>query len=391
MGVGALSGARLARLREMMAGHVAAGGVSGVVWLVSRRGEVHVDAVGTMALGSGVPVRRDTVFRVSSLTKPVAAAAAMTLVEEGRLRLDDPVDDLLPELAGRRVLRTPDGPLRETSPADRPISLRDLLTLRMGFGSVFDGSPLAVAAEPLNSFGPPKPAPPYPPDEWMRRLGELPLMCQPGSRWLYATGSHVLGVLLARACGQPLDEVLRERVFGPLDMRDTGFVVDASTLDRLPVCYADGGEVLDDPADSQWSRPPVFPDAAGGLVSTVDDCLAFGRMMLGGGRVGRTRVLSRPSVEVMTTDHLSAEQAADASWFLGAGRGWGFGLSVFTARIDAAAVPGRYGWDGGLGTSWYNDPRESMIGIVMTQRLTSPTSPPVADDFWTGVYASIDD
>jgi CubicO group peptidase (beta-lactamase class C family) len=342
-------------------------GLPGVVWLVSRRGVVEAGAVGAY--------ERDTVLRISSLTKPIVAAAALTLVEEGRLSLDEPVDGLLPELAGRRVLRTPGGSLNDTVPAVRPITLRDLLTLRMGFGSVFDGSPLAEAAGPLNSFGPPTEPPDVPPDEWMARLGALPLMFQPGTRWLYATGSHVLGVLVARAAGQPLGDVLRSRVFDPLGMRDTGFV-----SSDLPPCYGDDGAVIDGGgADSRWSRPPVFPDAAGGLVSTVDDCLAFARLLLAGGRPG---VLSAASVAAMTTNQVSDAEIA-GSFFLEDGRGWGFGLSVAPPASSSAW----YGWDGGLGGSWRNDPAEDLIGIVLTQRLTTPDSPPLAEEFWKAVHA----
>jgi CubicO group peptidase (beta-lactamase class C family) len=394
---GGLSSARLGRMRDVMAGHVERGDVPGVVTLVSRRGEAHVDAIGVKAIG-GDPIRRDTIFRIASMTKPIAAVATMILAEECRLRLDEPVDRLLPELADRKVLRRLDGPLDDTVPAKRPITVRDLLTMRMGFGFILehsDQAPILRAASELQVMpGPPSPAAAPAPDEWIRRLGTLPLMRQPGERWMYPTAFSVLGVLIARAAGRPLETFLCERIFEPLGMRDTGFHVPAAKLDRLASAYAvnpdSGGiELYDGVEDSQWSRPPAFPDAEGGLVSTVDDYLAFGRMMLNKGRHGGERILSRPSVEAMTTDQVTSEQKAGAEPFLEANRGWGFGVSVITRRDDVAAVPGRFGWDGGLGTSWYSDPREKLVGILMTQVLGFPSR--IDLDFWTSAYQAIDD
>ena len=400
MSTGGWSAARLGRVHDAMAGHVERGEVPGLVTLVDRRGEAHADTIGARAFG-GNPMRRDTIFRVSSLTKPVAAAAAMVLVEDGRLRLDEPVDRLLPELADRRVLRRLDGPLDDTVPAKRPITLRDLLTMRMGFGFIMgppDDYPILAAAEEQRlGMGPPKPATPHEPDEWIRRFATLPLMHQPGEQWMYEMGLAVLGVLISRASERPLEAFLRERIFGPLGMEDTGFYVPPEKLDRLVTCYRTNPETgalepYDGAEDSQWSRPPAFPDARGGLVSTADDYLAFGRMMLDEGEHGGERILSRLSVELMTTNHLTPEQRASSGSvpvFLGE-RGWGFGLSTIPGDDAAVATPGRYGWEGGLGTSWSSDPTEDMVGILLTQRLASPGSPRIDLDFWATVYGELD-
>lgn len=344
-------------------------------------------------------MQRDTIFRIDSLTKPITAVATMILVEECELQLDEPVDRLLPELADPEVLKRLDGPLDDTAPATRPITVRDLLTFRMGFGIVTgspDPSPIekAVSEQQLGGMGPPKPPTPHTPDEWIRRFGKLPLMHQPGQTWMYNTGSHVLGVLIARASGQSLETFLRERIFDSLGMTDTGFSVPADKLNRLASCYqvdADTGalELHDGVDDSQWSRPPSFPNAAAGLVSTVDDYLAFGQMMLNKGKHGSERILSRPSVETMTTDQLTVEQKEVADVFLGDNRGWGIGMSVITKRDDVASVPGRFGWDGGYGTSWYSDPSEDVVAILMTQVLGFPSG--IDRDFWTSVYQAIDD
>lgn len=265
MNNGGLSRARLGRMRQTMAGHVERGHVSGVVTLISRRDEVHVDAVGARSLG-GDPMQRDTIFRIASMTKPVVAVAAMILVEECGLRLDDPVDPLLPELSDRSVLRSIEGPLDDTVPASRPVTPRDLLTLRLGIGAILapPGQYPIQRAMDERGISPGWDPPALPPDEYMKRLGELPLVYQPGERWTYDIGADVLGVLVSRAAGQPLGAFLRERVFAPLGMDDTGFHVPAGKLDRLAACYRadpDTGrlEVHDAAGDGLWSRPSSSP------------------------------------------------------------------------------------------------------------------------------------
>ena len=402
MSTGGLSAARLDRMHRVMAGYVERGEVPGLITLINRRGEEHVDVLGTLEAGGTEPVRRDTIFRISSMTKPITAVATMMLVEECRLRMDEPVDRLLPELANRRVLRRLDGPLDDTVPADRPVTVRDLLTFLWGFGQMFappDRYPVLKAANEYEiGMGPPNPASMPPPDEWMRRLGSLPLLHQPGERWMYNTGSDVLGVLIARAADQPLESFLRERIFEPLGMTDAAFSVPADKLYRLATGYQvnldTGALELNDPVQGgQWSSPPPFESGAGGLVSTIDDYAAFGRMMLDKGRYGGGRLLSRPAVEAMTTDQLTPEQKAVSGFLPGYydSRGWGLGMSVVTKRTDVAAVPGQFGWDGGLGTSWFSDPTEDLVAILMTQRSAFPLLSPVYLDFWTSVYQAIDD
>jgi CubicO group peptidase (beta-lactamase class C family) len=395
-----LSAAGLDRMGAVMTRTVERGDVPGLVALVHRRGETHVIVRGTLADGGDAPMRRDSIFRMASLTKPVTAAATMILIEECVLRLDDPVDDLLPELADRRVLRAVDAPIEDTVPAERPITVRDLLTFRLGIGAIFSmGEPYPIQRA-LDETGVDRgpTGPQVGPDEWMKRLGALPLIHQPGATWMYHTGSDVLGVLIARATGRPFDEFLRERVFEPLGMTDTGHHLPAEKLDRLAVSYTTDPETgamvrRTDPRDDAWDRPPVFPSGGGApsLLSTADDYLAFLRMLLNKGRYDGGRLLSRPAVELMTTDHLTPEQKAGNEVFLGAG-GWGFGVAVEARKDDLASAPGRYGWTGGLGTTAMADPGEELVGILLTQRaMTSPVPPPVFQDFWTSAYAAIDD
>jgi CubicO group peptidase (beta-lactamase class C family) len=381
--------ARLGVVHDVLARHVSSGSLPGAVGLLARGGSEHVFAVGD--------VGRDTIFRIASMTKPVTAVAAMICVEECLLRLDDPVDDLLPELAGRRVLVRADGALASTMPAVRSITVRDLLTFTFGLGLVFSPSPIGDELEAL-AQGMPRPSLPPAPDEWMRRIGALPLMYQPGERWLYNTGSDVLGVLIARASGVSFETFLAERIFEPLRMTDTGFSVPAASLGRLPAQlvtdFSTGETVVFDSPSGQWSAPPAFPSGAGGLVSTIDDYAAFAGMLCGGGVFGGSRILSRSSVSLMTGDQLLPQvKAVSGLGPLGFDdMGWGFGVSVVTRRTGVAKSVGSYGWDGGLGTSWFNDPASDLTVILMTQRAwTSPAPGPVFRDFWTTAAAAVAD
>ncbi|MDI6099549.1 serine hydrolase domain-containing protein [Actinoplanes sp. NEAU-A12] len=406
-GNGGFSKTGLHRLRDVLARHVESGRIPGVVALVSRGPETHVEALGTMRHDGGAPMRRDTVFRMASTSKPVTMAAAMVLLDECRLRLDDPVQQWLPELADRRVLKRIDGPLDETVPARRPIIVRDVLSSTFGLGMDMTvlGTPImnAVFEQGLT---PDLPQPMPEPDEWMRRLGTLPLMHQPGERWQYQISNDLVGVLVARVTGQSFESFLRERVFEPLGMKDTGFHTPAGEIDRLPPLYAPDprtGEftVWDESEGGRYSRPPAFPGGGGGLVSTADDYHAYFRMLLRQGMHGTERILSRPAVELMTTNRLTPEQQAartatardnvHVSFGQGQHGGWGFGMAVRTYRGDYAPI-GQFGWDGGAGTSTYADPGNQLTGILLTQvGMTVPDPARLIHDFWTTLYQAIDD
>lgn len=385
-----LSKAGLDRLHGVMAGHVERGDLPGLVMLTSHNGQVHVDAIGRLAF-DGPAMKRDTLFRIASMTKPVTAAAAMILVDDRKIALDDPVDRWLPELANRKVLLRIDSLIHQTVPARRPISLRDLLTFRCGYGMipVFpDRFPIQRAyTEAGLAAGPVFPS--FPPDELMRRYGGLPLVFQPGEHWLYNSGSEILGVLIARVAGKTFGEFLRERIFAPLNMKDTAFYAPADQHYRFATAYVYDSaarqlKVFDPPVTGRFSAPPVFENGAGGLVSTADDFNAFAQMLLNGGRLGEVRVLSQQSVALMTTNHVMADDKPESQLFLGSARGWGFGMSVFTGLDDPNAAPGRFGWDGGYGTSWYSDPHQQLTGILLAQRIMdSPKAPPAFVDFWT--------
>jgi CubicO group peptidase (beta-lactamase class C family) len=384
----------LDRWRAALDRHVDSGSVPGLVALAWRHGELHLHTAGTRTASGTDAMTPDTLFRIASMTKPIAAAAAMILVEEGRLALDEPVDALLPELANRRVLRRIDGPVDETVPADRPITTRDLLTLRMGLGYLFTPEvyPIHTLLDPLPILkGPPHPQALPDPDAWMAIVGSLPLMYQPGSAWLYDIGLDVLGVLIRRAAGQPLDQFMEERIFAPLAMYDTGFYVPAAKRSRLATAHAWNSatgafDIYDGVEDSAWGTPPAFPAAASGLVSTAQDYFAFCRMLLHEG----DGLLRPESVHAMTTGQITPAQREASRLFLGDYSSWGFGMAVDIATGPPAHVPGRFGWDGGLGTTSRTDPANGLIGILLTQRnMDSPEPPAVFTDFWSALHGAI--
>ncbi|HEU0193538.1 MAG TPA: serine hydrolase domain-containing protein [Gaiellales bacterium] len=375
---------RFQGVREAAERHVGDDAVPGLVLLVAHGEDVQVEAIGRLWVG-GPAVESDSLFRISSTSKPITGAATMALVDDGLLDLDEPVDRLLPELADRRVLRRMDGPLAETVPAERAITVRDLLTFTFGFGMVMEMFtaaepwPVVAAAAELNTIGPPDPDIPPEPDRWIATLGSLPLLAQPGRRWLYNTGAAVLGVLLARAAGESFPDVLRHRVTEPLGMDDTGFWTDQP--ERLATGYQptpEGLVVWDEPG-GKWSRRPAFPDGAAGMLSTAADLLAFARMFLAGG----APVLGEESTRAMTTDQLTAEQKSGGG--LGpeffAGRSWSF--------CQAVDDSGAFGWDGGLGTSWLVDPVRDLVVIVLTQRLfETPGTPALHREVQAAAYAA---
>ena len=355
-------------LQETVDAQVAEGVVPGAVALVARGDEVTVAVAGEQSPG-GPPMARDSLFRLASITKPIMAAATMALVDRGRFALDDPVARWLPELAAP-IGAAPASTARSTTwcPRSGPITVRHLLTFQGGHGFPSDFSVPAVAPlfEDLGQ-GSPQPQAVVAPDEWMARLARIPLLHQPGEGWTYNTGSDVLGVLLARAEGAPLGDVLADTVLDPLGMDDTGFSVPADALGRMTSWHRrdpDTGELeLIDPPDGQWATEPEFPSGAGGLVSTADDWLAFGRMLLAGGTHGGRRVLSAEAVDQMTTTQAEAEPDSP---FL-QGQGWGFGGSVDRVVQEPWDVIGRYGWVGGTGTAAHVIPSRDAVVIWLSQ------------------------
>ncbi|QNP74690.1 beta-lactamase family protein [Streptomyces roseirectus] len=362
------------------------GSVPGAVGLVARGDDVEVVTAGSVDVEGTAPMARDSIFRLASLTKSVTAAAVMTLVDDGVLTLDAPIERWLPELAKPNVVRTPDGPVEDVVPAARPVTVEDLLSFRTGWGFPADFSlPAVRALFTVQLDGRPRQEWPAP-DVWLNLLAQVPMVSQPGESWLYTTSSDIQGVLVARASGRSLPDYLAERFFEPLGMRDTGFGVPESKQHRFTAAYLpnpDGTLTLASATDDpQWTTVPRFPSGGGGLVSTADDWLSFARMLLSGGEALGHRVLTPASVRRMTTNHLTAAQRAASTLFL-AGQGWGYGGQVDLAPTDPWNTPGRYGWLGGTGTAAHIVPTSSSVTILLTQvALTGPVPSPLMRDFW---------
>lgn len=349
-----------------------AGLLAGAVTLVWQAGKVlQVNELGFRDVHAGLPMQRDTIFRIASMTKPVTVAAAMSMIEEGRFALSDPVAAHLPELADLRVLADPAGPLERTVPLRRPITFDDLMTHRSGLAYAFSlGPPLSKAYGSL-MFRQDQ-------DRWLAEVARLPLAHQPGERLTYSHATDVLGIALSRIEGRPLAEVLASRVLDPLGMKDTGFAVTHEGRRRAATMYKldETGTLRDDAMGPAPVTLPTFCTGGAGLWSTADDYLTFARMLLGGGTVDGVRVLSPESVRSMRTDRLSDEQKKFP--FLGMpfwrGRGFGLNLSVVTDPAQSRQLygPGGLGtfsWPGAYGTWWQADPSADLIMLYLVQNL----------------------
>jgi CubicO group peptidase (beta-lactamase class C family) len=371
------------RIWQVLDAQVASGRIPGYVAAVRVRGRVAVRARGRSAVGAeSEPMGEDSLFRIASITKPMGGALTLSLAQDGVLGLDDPIARWLPEAASPRVLVAPDAALDRSTAVQQPITVRHLLTLTSGWGVVLDTTPLQAAMQergiypgslPLQMSG----------DESVARVAELPLAFQPGQGWLYDTGINVLGVLLARATGTPLSKLLAERITGPLGMASTGF--GTRDVGRLATAYrpVPGGlEVLDLP-DGAFAGPARFEELSGGLVSTAPDVLRFYCAMADGGHP----VLTTESVARMTADALTDAQRRQALPIVGPGASWGLATGVDVEAVEAWMAPGRWGWNGGTGTTAYVDPTRGTVGVLMTQReMTGPQDG--FDDFWAAVAAA---
>lgn len=352
-------------LERLLRRHVEDGTIPGAVAMLGGRGEVEVVAVGAAEV-DGSAMREDAIMRIQSMTKPITSVAALRLVEAGRLHLDQSLEEWLPEIADRRVLSSPTAALDDTVPAQRPITLRHLLTNSPGYGMALVASPLQQAmvengteagAEPLTLGA----------DEWLSRLGELPLAFQPGEGWRYHHSFSILGILLARLTGRPLEEHLAEDLCGPLGMTDTSLWVPEDKLDRLPAAYRHDDEALietEAAGGGFYAGPPPFDVDHGEMVSTAHDFYRFAAMLAHRGRVSGQQVITADHVRQMSSDQVPAANKTEDSFFPGfwTTTGWGLGVGVETQGPQR----GRFGWSGGQGTNFFVDPDET-IGILLTQ------------------------
>jgi len=389
-GTGGLNPQALAQIPAALQSVVDAGDLSGFVTLVWRKGEIaQVNVLGQRDIAAGKPMTRDTLFRIASMTKPVTSIAAMMLMEEGKLKLEDPVTRWLPELADMQVLKDPEGPLDQTYPAPRDITVEDLMTHRSGLAYGFTSlGPISHAYE--ERLGSPL-VNRLTPDEWLKALGTLPLSFPAGERFHYSHATEVLGFLVARIEGRPLGEVLHKRIFKPLGMKDTFFWCPPEKRDRLAKLYRappEGGP-LEDVSLPQTDAPPAFEGGGGGLISTADDYLKFAQMMLGGGEVDGVRLVKPETIALMTANRLTPAQREIP--FMGipfwGGQGFGLGVSVITDPEKqawmGAGSKGAFGWPGAFGTWWQADPAENMVLIYLIQN-SMPLDPGAAAQLATG-------
>jgi CubicO group peptidase (beta-lactamase class C family) len=399
-GSGGFSPEGLKAVTAAMQAAIDKGDAAGVVTLLYRHDTVaQVNAVGWQDEAAKTPMRRDTIFRIASMTKPIVSVAILILIEDGKLALTMPVEKFLPELANPKLLRNPTDALATAVTSPRGITVLDLLTHRSGICTP-DTAPGPLVTALMNADA----AREIGPDEWIKRVGALPLAYEPGSRFNYGNSFDVLGVLVARASGMTLPEFLDARIFRPLGMKDTAFFVPADKTGRFATNYKTDPQtkariVADQPGEhSRWAKPPAFPAGAGGLVSTADDYLGFAKMLLGKGRSGDVRILSHQSVVLMTSNELSPEQRKMpfSGFEFWAGQGFGLGVSVVDDPAKQARSPfgfssaGSFGWPGAYGTWWQADPKEDMIQIFMVQMPAGDPRTPVRA-FQAASYAAIDD
>lgn len=354
-----------------------------------------VICIGFSDLDFRTPMQRDTIFRIASITKLVTAAAAMILVDEGRVRLEDPIDRWIPELANRRVVRSLSSPLGDSVPARRRITVHDLLTLQMGLGAVFTDVSSSPVLQRFSKLGISPGANLFPGTEaeFLERLSTLPLAFHPGERWLYHTGLEVAGILVGRASGQGFSEFCRERILEPLGMTDTGFWVPASKQSRVAKVYARASngklELQERPFAGTLERPPLMASGGGGLVSTVDDLARFARMILRDGLAGSRRILASSSVRAMRSDQIGVSVKSRSPFYPGfwSAYGWGLGGAV-SVRDDYISRRGRFGWWGGTGTTLFMDPQGSRVAVLLSQQMMSaPDDSDVSLAFLRAVFS----
>jgi len=395
--------AREDELQEVLQRSVDQGQLAGAVVLVHRRGQTDVTAAGWCDIENGLPMQRDTIFRIASMTKPITSVAALMLVDQDRIQLSDPISNVAPEFAHLHVLRSPDGPLEDVQEATRPITFEDLLTHRAGLTyASFHRGPIgqayreALGGDVIDSQ--------LTPDDWIRRLARLPLIAQPGSLMTYGTATDLLGFLIARIEGESLGSVLKRRIFDPLGMIDTGFLVPRAKWSRRATAYGFdehgrlmkrltwGGVVVEERPEHM-----AYESGSGGLWSTVDDYLKFARLFLSDGEVDGVRLLRPETLGRMMTNQLTEAQRAHSGWWgqkpFAVGRGFGLGVAVVLDPDDADMArrgnEGTVSWPGAYGGWWLADPKEKSVFIFLAHNMVDPSQ--LAKGIGIGVWAVIND
>ena len=386
---------RLARVSELSRRYVDGGKLAGLITMLARGGKTfHFEAAGVMDIEAGAPMELDTIFRIYSMTKPITSAAVMMLHEEGHFHLDDPVSTFVPELGDLQVCNGMSQTGPTLSSLDRPITIRHLLThtsgLSYGFLQDTPVDEMYRKSEPRTFDGTLR--------DMVTRLGELPLVTQPGNKWRYSVATDVLGYLVEVVSGQPFDRFLKERIFEPLGMADTGFHVPEEKLDRLASVYGPSREngiaSIETAEVNRYRQPQTLFSGGGGLVSTATDYLRFCQMLLDGGASNGVRILGPKTVDLMTRNHLLPDlmpyavgEGRDTST-QGCGFGLGFKVVMDVAQYGAPGSAGAYSWGGAASTYFWIDPAEELVAILMTQFMPS-SHYPIRSQFETATYQAL--
>jgi CubicO group peptidase (beta-lactamase class C family) len=384
---------RLRRVNTVMQGYVDQDKLAGLITMVARGGKlVHFERYGMMDIEAEKSMQFDTIFRIYSMTKPITSVAFMMLYEEGLVRLHDPVSKFIPEFATIKVYAG-------DTEIDlvRDITIHDILTHTAGFTyDFFDSSPVDIMYRDTNMFDPIW-VPEVSLSEFIMRVVKLPLAHQPGTTWRYSVATDVLGFLIEVISGTSLDLFLEERIFKPLCMDDTGFHVPKAKIDRFAAMYGPTGkggmELIDAPATSPFLKPPRCLSGGGGLVSTANDYMRFVHMMLNGGIYDGIRILSPKTIKIMTVNHLPDEMIPiqiEPHTLHGCGFGLGFRVLVDVAQCGRLGTEGEFGWGGAASTSFFIDPQEELVGLLLTQLMPSRYYP-IRSEFKVLVYQALVD
>jgi CubicO group peptidase (beta-lactamase class C family) len=396
------SASRLGRIGTVMQGYVDQNKLPGVIAVVARGGNiVYRERFGMMDVEAAKPMQFDTIFRIYSMTKPIASVALMMLYEEGHFQLHDPVSKFLPEFADVKVFAGATGEGFELTELEREITIWHLLTHTAGLTyDFFEDSPIDAMYLEADLHRPDRTS-----EEVIHEIVKLPLVHQPGTAWRYSMATDVLGYLIEVISGMTLDVFLEEKILKPLGMEDTDFYVPEAKLNRFAAEYGpstgsgqapteDGGmELLDAPATSQYTKPPRFLSGGAGLVSTASDYMCFCQMLLDGGELDGTRLLGRKTIELMTTNHLPDELIpiqVQPHTLHGCGFGLGFRVLVDVAQAGRLGSEGEFGWGGAASTSFFVDPKEKLIGLLLTQLVPSRHYP-IRNEFKVLVYQALVD
>jgi CubicO group peptidase (beta-lactamase class C family) len=396
------SASRLSRLGMWMQSYIDQNKLAGLIAVVARCGKVvYLERSGMMDVEAAKPMQFDTIFRIYSMTKPITSVALMMLYEEGRFQLNDPVSKFIPKFADVKVFAGATEEGIELDELEREITIWHLLTHTAGLTyDFFEDSPVDAMYLEADLHQPDRTA-----EEVVHKIVKLPLVHQPGSAWRYSMATDVLGYLIEVISGMTLDVFFEEKILKPLGMEDTDFYVPEAKLDRFATEYGpstgsgqapmeNGGmELLDAPATSQYTKPPRFLSGGTGLVSTASDYMRFTQMLLDGGELDGTRLLGRKTVELMTINHLPDElipiQLAPHTLH-GCGFGLGFRVLVDVAQAGRLGSEGEFGWGGAASTSFFVDPKENLIGLLLTQLMPSRYYP-IRNEFKVLVYQALVD